>query len=139
MFKDIFWEIKCSYDLDRFSGNVSKYIYLLQMLWKILQTQIQWQVYLIQGDFSLKWNRSWHFWHSSMDCLISSMDCLILSTSIYDLVLLDVCHFHHQTHTFLSNHWDCSEFSRLSRYSCLYLGSLHPRIFFQIKAIFLLI
>ena len=32
-----------------------------------------------------------------------------LSTSIYDLVLLDVCHFgHHQTHTFLSNHWNSS-------------------------------
>ena len=57
---------------------------------------------------------------------------VILSTSIYDLVLLDVCHFHHHhhhvTHTFLSNHWDSSVFSRLSRYSCLHLGSLHPRI-----------
>ena len=40
-----------------------------------------------------------------------------LSTSIYDLVLLYVCHFHHQFHhTFLSNHG-------LSRYSCLHLGS----------------
>ena len=48
----------------------------------------------------------------------------MLSTSIYDLVLLDVCHFgHHQTHTFLSNHCDSSVLSRLSRYSCLYLGS----------------
>ena len=53
-----------------------------------------------------------------------------LSTSIYDLVLLDVCHFghHHHPHTFLSNHWDSSVSSRLSRYSCLHLGSLHPRI-----------
>ena len=34
----------------------------------------------------------------------------MLSTSIYDLVLLDVCHFH-LTHTFLSNHWDSSKFS----------------------------
>ena len=49
----------------------------------------------------------------------------LLSTRIYDLVLLDVCHFHH---TFLSNHWDSSVFSPLSRYSCLYLGYLHPRI-----------
>ena len=56
--------------------------------------------------------------------------CFLLSTSIYDLVLLDVCHFHHHhvTHTFLSNHRDSSVFSHLSRYSCLYLGSLHPRI-----------
>ena len=48
----------------------------------------------------------------------------ILSTSIYDLVLIYVCHFHHQHHqkTFLSN-------QGLSRYSCLHLGSLHPRIF----------
>ena len=48
-----------------------------------------------------------------------------LSTSIYDLVLIYVCHFHHHHHhhpvIFLSNHG-------LSRYSCLYLGSLHPRI-----------
>ena len=50
-----------------------------------------------------------------------------LSTNIYDLELLDVCHFHH--HTFLSNHGDSSVFSPLSRYSCLHLGSLHPRIF----------
>ena len=50
----------------------------------------------------------------------------LLSTSIYDLVLIYVCHFHHHHHhphlTFLSYHW-------LSRYSCLHLGSLHPRIF----------
>ena len=47
-----------------------------------------------------------------------------LSTSIYNLVLIHVCHFHHQHHhkTFLSNHG-------LSRYSCLHLRSLHPRIF----------
>ena len=46
---------------------------------------------------------------------------VILSTSIYDLVLIHVCHFHHHQ-TFLSNHG-------LSRYSCLHLGSLHPRNF----------
>ena len=46
-----------------------------------------------------------------------------LSTSIYDLVLIYVCHFHHHPPViFLSN-------NGLSRYSCLYLGSLHPRIF----------
>ena len=45
-----------------------------------------------------------------------------LSTSIYDLVLIYVCHFHHHPVIFLSNHG-------LSRYSCLHLGSLHPRIF----------
>ena len=48
----------------------------------------------------------------------------LLSTSIYDPVLIYVCHFHHHHHhhqTFLSNHG-------LSRYSCLHLGSLHPRI-----------
>ena len=38
-----------------------------------------------------------------------------------------VWHFHH--HTFLSNHWDSSLFSLSSRYLCLHLGSLHPRIF----------
>ena len=49
-----------------------------------------------------------------------------LSTSIYDLVLIYVCLFHHHHHhpvIFLSNHG-------LSRYSCLHLGSLHPRIFY---------
>ena len=44
----------------------------------------------------------------------------ILSTSIYDLVLLHVCHFHH-------HHLIVVQLS-LSRYSCLYLGSLHPKI-----------
>ena len=43
----------------------------------------------------------------------------ILSTSIYDLVLIYVCHFHHHHHhhpvIFLSNHGP-------SRYSCLHLG-----------------
>ena len=40
-------------------------------------------------------------------------------------MLIYICHFHHHHHhpdTFLSNH-------RLSRYWCLHLGSLHPRIF----------
>ena len=46
-----------------------------------------------------------------------------LSTSMYDLVLIYVCHFHHHPVIFLSNHG-------LSRYSCLHLGSLHPRIFY---------
>ena len=50
----------------------------------------------------------------------------ILSTSIYDLVLLHVCHFHHHQH-----HPTFWQF-RISRYSCFYLGSLHPRIF-QLK------
>ena len=58
--------------------------------------------------------------------LRSSAQCRnlrILSMSIYDLVLIYVCHFHHQDHPviFLSNHG-------LSRYSSLHLGSLHPRI-----------
>ena len=50
----------------------------------------------------------------------------MLSTSIYDLVLIYVCHFlhHHLQGTFLSN-------QRLSRYSRLHLGSLHPRIFYK--------
>ena len=42
-------------------------------------------------------------------------------TSVYDLVLLHVCHFHHY-------HLIDVQLS-LSRYSCLHLGSLHPRIF----------
>ena len=55
----------------------------------------------------------------------------ILSMRIYHLVLVYVCHFHHlHPVIFLSNHG-------LSRYSCLHLGSLHPRIlklhFWQIK------
>ena len=51
----------------------------------------------------------------------------LLSTSIYDLVLIYVCHFHHYHQgTFLSN-------QGLSRYSCLHLGSLHPRIFWNIN------
>ena len=50
-----------------------------------------------------------------------------LSMSIYyDLVLLDFCHLHHH-YAFLSIHRD-SQIWNLSRYSCLYLGSLHPRI-----------
>ena len=51
----------------------------------------------------------------------------ILSTSIYDLVLVYVCHFHHHflLHLIVSQIWP------LSRYSCCYLGSLHPRNFFQ--------
>ena len=52
-----------------------------------------------------------------------------LSTSIYDLVLTYVCHFHHHLETFLSNHG-------LSRYTCLHLGSLHPRIFLNYKCHF---
>ena len=39
-----------------------------------------------------------------------------LSTSIYDLVLLDVCHFHHCLLTF-------PQICTSSRYSCSYLGS----------------
>ena len=54
----------------------------------------------------------------------------LLSTSIYDLVLIYVCHFHH--HDFLltvnQNMYFSSSLFVLSRYSCFYLGSLHPRI-----------
>ena len=46
---------------------------------------------------------------------------IFLSTSIYDLVLLHVCHFHHHCLIVVQ--------LSLSRYSCLHLGSLHPRIF----------
>ena len=56
--------------------------------------------------------------------IIISMFRAILSTSIYDLVLLDVCHFHHHPH----RHQSFPQIWPLSRYSCLYLGSLHPRI-----------
>ena len=43
----------------------------------------------------------------------------LLSTRIYDLVLLDVCHFHH----FLPQSLFKLCALRLSRYSCLHLGS----------------
>ena len=45
------------------------------------------------------------------------------STSIYDLVLIYVCHFHHHFLLIVIQIWP------LSRYSCFYLGSLHPRNF----------
>ena len=45
----------------------------------------------------------------------------ILSTSIYDLVLIYVCHFHHH-HPALT----FPQIWLISRYSCCYLGSLHP-------------
>ena len=51
----------------------------------------------------------------------SNLSTLFLSTSIYDFVLIYVCHFHHY-HLIVSQIW-------LSRYSCFYLGSLHPRNF----------
>ena len=61
-----------------------------------------------------------------------------LSTSIYDLVLIYVCHFlHHKT--FLSIYSFSLVFFILSRYSCLHLGSLHPRIFCQVFTDFLLV
>ena len=53
--------------------------------------------------------------------LVMNESEIISSTSIYDLVLLDVCHFHHHQ-VIVTQIWP------LSRYSCLYLGSLHPRI-----------
>ena len=55
---------------------------------------------------------------------------MILSTSIYDLVLLYVCHFHHHfLHLTVTQILYFSSFSLiLSRYSCFYLGSQHPRI-----------
>ena len=54
-----------------------------------------------------------------------------LSTSIYDLVLIYVCHFHHHFLLLTVNQiFYFSSFSFiLSRYSCFYLGSQHPRIF----------
>ena len=52
----------------------------------------------------------------------------ILSTSIYDLVLIYVCHFHH--HFFLLR-VTFPQFRTLSRYSCCHLGSLHSRNFFE--------
>ena len=52
-----------------------------------------------------------------------------LSTSIYDLVLIYVCHFHHQDLR-VTQFKHFSSFSLIiSRYSCLHLGSQHPRIF----------
>ena len=51
-----------------------------------------------------------------------------LSTSIYDLVLIYVCHFHHHFHHLRVVQFQWNSVN-LSRYSCLYLGSLHPRIF----------
>ena len=52
-----------------------------------------------------------------------------LSTSIYDLVLIYVCHFHHQ-YLRVTQFKHFSSFSLiLSRYSCSHLGSHHPRIF----------
>ena len=55
----------------------------------------------------------------------------LLSTIIYDLVLIYVCHFHHHL-----LHLTVSQITALSRYSCLYLGSLHPRILRSEKIIF---
>ena len=49
----------------------------------------------------------------------------MLSTSIYDIVLLDVCHFHHHHHHLLI----FPQIRPLSRYSCLHLGSCIPEIF----------
>ena len=46
----------------------------------------------------------------------------ILSTSIYDLKLIYVCHFHHHFRVTFP------QFHRLSRFPCLHHGSLHPRI-----------
>ena len=54
----------------------------------------------------------------------------MLSTSIYDLVLIYVCHFHHHFLLLTVNQiFYFSSFSLiLLRYSCFYLGSQHPRI-----------
>ena len=49
--------------------------------------------------------------------MINRSTLVLLSTSIYDLVLLDVCHFHHLSVA------QTMHFMGLSRYSCLYLGS----------------
>ena len=55
----------------------------------------------------------------------------ILSTSIYDLVLINVCHFH----LLLS----VAQITAISRFSCLYLGSLHPRISYTVRCLILLV
>ena len=57
------------------------------------------------------------------------------STSIYDIVLLHVCHFHHHRQgTFLSIYTFVSfSHSTRSKYSCLYLGScIHEFLTFQL-------
>ena len=46
------------------------------------------------------------------------MFSIIISTCIYDLVLLNVCHSHHHQHQVMF-----PQLSTLSRYSCLHLGS----------------
>ena len=62
-----------------------------------------------------------HFRPKMFDCKLLFM----LSTSIYDLVLIYVCHFHHH------HPLKVSQILPLLRYSCCYLGSLHPRNFMQ--------
>ena len=55
----------------------------------------------------------------------------LLSTSIYNLVLIYVCHFHHHFLLTVIQILYFSSFSLiLSRYSCFYLGSQYPRIFY---------
>ena len=53
----------------------------------------------------------------------------IEGTSIYNVVLPDVCHFHH---TFLSNHRESYFQLYRDTYSCLYVGYMHPRIFYKV-------
>ena len=60
-------------------------------------------------------------WEEVASCEVR-MNFMFLSTSIYDLVLIYVCHFHHHQCN------GCSTLA-LSRYSCVYFGSLHPRNF----------
>ena len=67
-----------------------------------------------------------------MTPLCDGSNTILLSTSIYDLVLIYVCHFHHHFLLLLTVNQILyfSSFSLvLSRYSCFYLGSQHPRIF----------
>ena len=50
-----------------------------------------------------------------------------LSTSIYDFVLLYVCHFHYPHGLTFPQIWPLSRYSCLTAYT-MYLGSMHPRI-----------
>ena len=73
-------------------------------------------------DELLKLERTWNFYQNSLNWKWKMARIpkifVKLSMSIYDFVLLDVCHFHHQ---FLLI--DIQISVNLSRYSCLHLGS----------------
>ena len=72
--------------------------------------------------------------NSSLSGSIYIFFLCILSTSIYDLVLIYVCHFHHHFLLIVVQiMYFSSYFLVLSRYLCFYLGSQHPRIFCSSK------